>query len=99
MGREFPGGISWLHDRLGSHALIHRDTKSSQGTWYRASYPPASSARDAVGFESQLPTFEGCMRLIVAGPVFSRFYTRILCDNKTGRHLDGEHQRMGIAAD
>jgi hypothetical protein len=54
MGREYWGGTPWLRDRLGSHAFLHSAAKDCQGTWNRAGYPPASTARAAVSFEGQV---------------------------------------------
>jgi hypothetical protein len=67
MGREYSGGTSWLRDRLGSHAFLHSAAKYSQGTWYRAGYPPSSTARAAVGFEGQVTIVLWGVRLIVTG--------------------------------
>jgi hypothetical protein len=67
MGREYSGGTSWLRDRLRSHAFLHSAAKNRQGTWYRASYPAAGSAREAVGFEGQVTIVLWCVRLIVTG--------------------------------
>jgi hypothetical protein len=67
MGRKYSGGIPWLRDRLGSHAFLHSAAENRQGTWYRASYPTAVSAREAVGFEGQVTIVLWCVRLIVAG--------------------------------
>jgi hypothetical protein len=67
MGREDSGGTPWLRDRLGSHAFLHSPAKDCQGTWYRAGYPPASTARAAVGFEGQVTIVLWCVHLIVAG--------------------------------
>jgi hypothetical protein len=66
-GREYSGGTPWLRDRLGSHAFLHSAAKNSQGTWYRASYPVAGSARAAVGFEGQVTIVLWRVRLIVTG--------------------------------
>jgi hypothetical protein len=65
MGREYSGGTPWLRDRLGSHASPHSAAKNSQGTWHRASYPVAGSAREAVGFEGQVTIVLWCVSLIV----------------------------------
>jgi hypothetical protein len=67
MGREYSGGTPWLRDRLGSRAFLHSAAKDFQGTWYRAGYPPASTARAAMGFEGQVTIVLWCVRLIVAG--------------------------------
>jgi hypothetical protein len=66
MGREYSGVTPWLRDRLGSHAFIHSAAKNSQGTWYLAGYPQASTARAAVTFEGQVTIFLWNVRLIVA---------------------------------
>jgi hypothetical protein len=65
MGREYSGGTSWLRYRLGSHAFLHSAAKNHQGTWYRASYPAAGSAREAVGTEGHVTIVMWCVRLIV----------------------------------
>jgi hypothetical protein len=67
MGREYSGGTPWLRDRLGSRAFLHSAAKDCQGTWYRAGYPPASTATAAVGFEGQVTIIPWYVRLIVAG--------------------------------
>jgi hypothetical protein len=67
MGRDYSGGTPWLRDRLGSHAFLHCAAKNRQDTWYRASYPAAGSAREAVGFEGQVTIVLWCVRPIVTG--------------------------------
>jgi hypothetical protein len=67
MGREYSGRTPWLRDRLESHAFLQSAAKHSQGTWYRAGYPAAGSARAAVGFEGQVTIVLWCVRLIVSG--------------------------------
>jgi hypothetical protein len=67
MGREYSCVTPWLRDRLGSHAFLHSAAKNSPGTWYRAGYPPESTARAAMGFEGQVTICLWCVRLIVAG--------------------------------
>jgi hypothetical protein len=67
MGREYSGRTPWLRDRLGSHAFLHSAAKNTQGTGYRAGYPPASTARAAAGFEGQVTIVLWCVRLIVTG--------------------------------
>jgi hypothetical protein len=67
MGREYSDVTPWLRDRLGSHAFLHSAAKNRQGTWYRASYPTAGSAREAVGVEGQVTIVLWCVRLIVTG--------------------------------
>jgi hypothetical protein len=67
MGREYSGRTPWLRYRLGSHAFLHTAAKNSQGTWCRAGYPPASTARGEVGFVGQITIVLWCVRLIVAG--------------------------------
>jgi hypothetical protein len=67
MGREYPVVVPWLRDRLGLHEFLHSATKYSHGTWYRANYSPAGSAREVVGFEGQDTIVLWCVRLIVTG--------------------------------
>jgi hypothetical protein len=67
MGLENSGGTPWLRYRLASHAFLHSAAKNRQGTWYRASYPAAGAARDAVGFEGQVTIVLWCVRRIVTG--------------------------------
>jgi hypothetical protein len=67
MGREYSGGTPWLRYRLGSHAFLHSAAKNRLGTWYRARYPAAGSARAAVDFEGQVSIFLWCVRLFVTG--------------------------------
>jgi hypothetical protein len=67
MGREYSGGTPWLRDRLGSHASLHCTAKNCQGTWYRASYSVAGSAREAVGFEGQVTIVLWCVPINVTG--------------------------------
>jgi hypothetical protein len=71
MGREYSGGAPWLRDRLGSHAFLHSAAKNRQGTWYRASYLPAGSAREAVYFEGQGTIVLWCVLLIFTGNALS----------------------------
>jgi hypothetical protein len=66
-GREYSGGTPWLRYRLGPHAFLHRAAKNRQGIWYRARYPAAGSAREAVGFKGQVSIVLWCVRLIVTG--------------------------------
>jgi hypothetical protein len=47
--------------------FLQSAAKNSQGTWYRAGYPPASTEKAAVGFEGQVTIVLWCVRLIVAG--------------------------------
>jgi hypothetical protein len=95
MGREYSGETPWLRDRLGSHAFLHSAAKNSHGTWYRAGYPPASTARAAVGFEDRLRMFCGvCVSLSLAMP-FARFCTRSLLDDMTRRPRAGRASRNG----
>jgi hypothetical protein len=65
MGRDYSGGTPWLRDRLRSHAFLHSAAKNSQGTWYREGYPPARTARAAVGFDGQVTIVLWCVRIIV----------------------------------
>jgi hypothetical protein len=67
MGREYSGGTPWLRYRLGSLAFLYSAAKNRLGTWYRASYPAAGSAREAVGFEGHVSIFLWCVHLIVTG--------------------------------
>jgi hypothetical protein len=61
--------------------------KNRQGTWYRASYPAAGSAREAVSFEGQVTIVLWCVRLISLAMPFARFYTRSLFDDMTRRPI------------
>jgi hypothetical protein len=57
--------------------------KKSQGTWYRASYPVAGSARERCISRDRLGSFCGvCVSLSLPMP-FARFYTRSLFDDMT----------------
>jgi hypothetical protein len=67
LSREYPGGTPWLRDRLGSHAFLPSAAKNSRGIWYRASYPPTGSARQAMDFEGQVTIVLWCLRLTITG--------------------------------
>jgi hypothetical protein len=91
MGREYLGGTPWMRDRLGSQEFLHSAANNSQGTWYRAIYPPTSTARAAMGFEGQVSIVLWCVRFIVAGNALCS-----LLHQKSIRRHDQKAQRSTI---